>query len=106
MDTRRGVLLMSEIRIHAMRDRRTAKAYLAWHDGMVERVEGIIDDIVVVYGLSPRIPSATFAQVVLSTWEATSVLALIEGLDDAAASALVNSRTRELADGLVEGFGR
>ncbi len=105
MDTRQGVLLMSELRIRAMRDRRTARAYLAWHNGMIERVQGIIDDIVRGYGLRLRIAAEDFARIMLNSWEATSANALIEGLDDDATTALVSSRTQELAAGLVEGFG-
>lgn len=104
MDSRQGVLLMSEIRIRAMRDRRTAQAYLLWQNGMIERVQGIIDDIVRVYGLRLRIPAEDFARIILNSWEATSVTALIEGLDESATVAAVSARTQELAAGLVEGF--
>lgn len=104
MDRRQGVMLMGEIRIRAMRDPRTAEAYLAWQNGMVDRVTGIIDDIVRVYGLRLRMPAAEFARITLSSWEATAGNALIEGLDDTATRALVSARTQELASGLVEGF--
>lgn len=104
LDSRQGVLLMSEIRIRAMRDRRTAQAYLAWQNGMTERVQGIIDDIVRGYGLRLRIPAEDFARIILHSWEANSANALIEGLDEAATIALVSARTQELAGGLVEGF--
>lgn len=104
MDTRQGVLLMSEIRIRAMRDRATAQAYLAWQHGMTERVEGIIVDLVRVYGLRLRIPAVDFARITLSSWETTAGNALIEGLDDSQTRALVGARTQELAAGLVEGF--
>lgn len=102
MDSRQGVMLMSEIRIRAMRDRRTAQAYLAWQSGMIERVQGIIDDIVRVYGLRLRIPAQDFARIILNSWEATSANALIEGLDHDATIAVVSARTQELAAGLVE----
>ena len=104
VDSRQGVLLMSEIRIRAMRDPRTAQAYLVWQNGMTERVQGIIDDIVRVYGLRLRIPAEDFARIILSSWEATSADALIEGLDFEETCALVSARTQELAVGLVEGF--
>lgn len=105
MDSRQGVLLGSEIRTRAMRDARTAQAYLAWQHGMTDRVQGIIDDIVRVFGLRLRIPAEDFAQVILSSWEATAAGALIEGLDYDATCARVSARTQELAAALVEGFG-
>lgn len=104
LDTRRGVLLMSEIRIRAMRDRRTAEAYLVWQNGMAERVTGIIDDIVRVFGLHLRVSAGDVARMTLAMWETTAGNALIEGLDDNATRAVVSARTQELAAGLVEGF--
>ena len=37
-------------------------------------------------------------------WEATSVNAVIDGLDDAATSRLMSARTQMLAAAVVEGF--
>jgi AcrR family transcriptional regulator len=104
VDSRSGVLLMSEIRIKAMRDPRTAAAYRDWQNGMVDRVEGIIRELVDVYGLPLRMPAGEFARIVLATWETTSVEAVIDGLDFDATCALVSRRTQELAVAVVDGF--
>lgn len=104
IDSRQGMLLMSEIRIRAMRDAQTARAYRAWQNGMIERVEGIILDLVETYGLTLRLPAAHFARVVLATWETAAVDALMDDRDYAATCELVSTRTQELAAALVEGF--
>ena len=104
VDSRRGVLLMSEIRIKAMRDPRTAKAYRTWQNGMVDRVDGIISELVSVYGLKLRMPAGEFARIVLAMWETTSVDAVIDGLDYDATCTLVSRRTQELASAVVDGF--
>jgi AcrR family transcriptional regulator len=104
VDSRNGVLLMNEIRIKAMRDAPTAHAYRAWQAGMVDRVEGIIRELVDVYGLTLRMPAADFARIVLATWETTSVDAVIDGLDYDATCALVSRRTQDLAAAVVDGF--
>jgi len=106
VDTRRGVLLMSEIRIKAMRDPRTAVAYRAWQRGMVDRVEGIISELAQTYDLRLRMPAGDFARMVLAVWETTSVNAVIEGLDFDDTAALVGRRTQQLATAVVDGFGR
>ncbi|MBN9171726.1 MAG: TetR/AcrR family transcriptional regulator, partial [Microbacterium sp.] len=104
VDTRRGVLLMSEIRIKAMRDPRMAEAYRAWQRGMVDRVEGIIREIVQGYKLRLRMPAGDFARMILAVWETTSVNAVIEGLDYDDTSELVGRRTQLLATAVVDGF--
>lgn len=104
IDSRQGVLLMSEIRIRAMRDQRLAAAYRAWQSGMNRRVVRIIDDLVGLYGLQLRMPAPDFATVLLNSWETTSADAVIEGLDYVARCALVSARTEQLAMALVEGY--
>jgi AcrR family transcriptional regulator len=104
IDTRQGVLLLSEIRIRAMRDSRMAAAYWAWQTGMTERVEAIINDLVRAYGFTLRMPSGDFARVILNSWETTSVNALIAGLDYDATCRLISERTERIASALIEGF--
>jgi hypothetical protein len=87
-----------------MRDQRMAAEYRDWRRHMTQRVAGIADDLVASYGLRMRIPAEEFAQVMLEMWEATSVNAVIDGLDDAATSRLMSARTQMLAAAVVEGF--
>lgn len=104
VESRQSVLLMGELRIRAMRDRRVAEAYLAWIDGMTTQVEGIIGDIVRAFGLRLRMPGPECARLILALWETTASNAVIEGLDETATRALVSERTRALAGVVVEGF--
>ncbi|WP_417561682.1 TetR/AcrR family transcriptional regulator [Microbacterium sp.] len=104
MDTRQGVLLMSEVRIRAMRDARMAAAYREWGEGMTRRVAGLVDELISSYGLHLRMPALAFAQSMLELWEATSVGAVIGGLDDAATRDMISERTQVFAAAVIEGF--
>ncbi|WP_084515760.1 TetR/AcrR family transcriptional regulator [Microbacterium luticocti] len=104
LDSRQGVLLMSEIRIRAMRDARMAHAYIEWGDGMRRRVADLIDGLVATYRLTLRMPSTMFAQTMLELWEIASVEAVIARLDDDATRELISARTQALAAAVVEGF--
>lgn len=104
MDTRQGVLLMSEVRIRAMRDARMAAAYREWGEGMTRRVAGLVDELISGYGLRLRMPALAFAQSMLELWEATSVGAVIGGLDDAATRDMISERTEVFAAAVIEGF--
>ncbi|WEG09640.1 helix-turn-helix domain containing protein [Microbacterium horticulturae] len=104
LDSRQGVLLMSEIRTRAMRDEQTAVSYRAWMDGMVARVTAIIEDLVSTYGMTLRMPAGEFAQIMLDLWESTAVSALTDRLSDEETARLMGRRTHVLADAVVEGF--
>ncbi|MDO8383438.1 MAG: helix-turn-helix domain-containing protein [Microbacterium sp.] len=80
-DDRLGVLLMSEIRIHALRNRVLADAYLAQEAEMVASVAQIIADIVRARSLALRIPAEEAARLMLMAWEGASVRAVMAGLD-------------------------
>jgi AcrR family transcriptional regulator len=80
-DDRLGVLLMSEIRIHALRDPRLAAAYLLQEAEMRRSVSQIIEDIVRAKALSLRVPADEAAQLMLTVWEGASVRAVMAGLD-------------------------
>jgi len=104
LDSRQGVLLMSEIRTRAMRDEQTAVSYRAWMDGMTARVTAIIEDLVSTYGMTLRMPAAEFAQIMLDLWESTAVNALTDRLSDDETAQLMGRRTHALAAAVVEGF--
>ena len=104
LDSRQGVLLMSEIRARAMRDEQTALAYRAWMDGMVARVTEIVEDLAATFGMTLRMPARDFAQIMLELWESTAVGAITDRLSDKATAALMGRRTHTLAAAVVEGF--
>lgn len=102
IDRRAGIALTSEIRTRAMRDPRLAETYLAWQEGITDRVGAVIAELGRAYGFTPRLPVADFARLIMQTWEDTAANALIAGLDFDAMCALVNARTAQLATALVD----
>jgi AcrR family transcriptional regulator len=103
-DDRLGVLLMSEIRIRALRDPDVARAFLEQDAAMQRSVAKIITDIGALKGIEFRVDAAQAAQLMLTVWEASAVRALISGVADealegeealrAAASARLNEVAR------------
>lgn len=100
-DTRKDVVLLSEIRNHALRDDALAAGYLSWEDAMITRVAGIIDDVGRAGGLAFRLPAADMARMFLDTWETAASRAAMEGLDAEALCHAVNLRMQTLAEVLV-----
>ncbi|MDY0827822.1 TetR/AcrR family transcriptional regulator [Microbacterium sp. BG28] len=97
-----GVVLMSEIRTNAMRDKRLAEAYLAWEAAMAERVADIVADVAGAYRLRLRIPAIEFARLVLDIWDATCAFAVISGLAPLAIKSLLTQRTATLAAAVTD----
>lgn len=82
-DDRLGVMLMSEIRIRALRDLAFGEAYLAQERNMVASIAHIIDDIVAVSHLGLRLPAETAARMLMITWEGMTVRGAMAGQDAA-----------------------
>ena len=80
-DDRLGILLMSEIRIRALRDPQLATAYLAQESEMIGSVAQIIEDIVRVRALRLRVSAVEAARLMITVWEGTSVRAAMAGVD-------------------------
>jgi AcrR family transcriptional regulator len=80
-EDRLGILLMSEIRIHALRTPKLAAAYLAQEQEMVHSVAHIIEDIGRGGSLEFRLPADEAARVMMAVWESASVRAAMAGLD-------------------------
>lgn len=83
-DDRLAILLMSEIRIHALRDPRLGAAYLAQDAEMRASVAQIITDIGEAKHIAFRLPADEVARLMLTVWESESVRATMAGLDYAA----------------------
>lgn len=81
-DDRLGVLLMSEIRNHALRTPALAAAYLAQEEEMIGGVTKIIADIARAKTLTFRVPPEQAAHLMLMTWEGASVRGAMAGLED------------------------
>ena len=100
-DDRQGVLLLSEIRNHSLRDAALSASYLAWEDAMTGRVANLIDGLVRASGLEVRMAPDELARLFLLTWETAAQRAVMMGLDHEALCAAVNERMRSLAEALV-----
>ncbi len=93
--------LLSEIRTQALRDPRLAAVYLGWQDGMIARVERIVDEVAAAYGLRLRLPAAELARTLVEISDDTCVRGAIEGRDDEAIGGQLNERLAMLAEAFI-----
>lgn len=82
-DDRLGVMLMSEIRIRALRDAEFGAAYLAQEREMIASISQIITDIVSVGALGLRVPAEAAARMLVIAWDGMTVRGAMAGHDDA-----------------------
>jgi len=101
-DDRLSILLMSEIRIHALRNRELAAAYLAQDEEMRRAIARIIDDIGRTKTVRFRLPSDQVARLMLTVWEGASVRAAMAGLDYAEMCRRTNEELARVAQLLIE----
>jgi AcrR family transcriptional regulator len=80
-DDRLGVMLMSEIRIRALRDAQFGAAYLVQEREMVSSIAVIITDIVSVSSLELKIPADEAARMLMIIWEGMTVRGAMAGQD-------------------------
>lgn len=81
IDDRISVLMMSEIRIRALRDEAFGAAYVAQDHAMTASIEGIIGGIVDSGLFALRVDVPTAAQMLLVQWEGCMVRAAVSGYD-------------------------
>src|SRR5690606_10590759 len=101
-DDRLSILLMSEIRIHALRNRELAAAYLAQDEEMRRAIARIIDDIGRTKTVKFRLPSDQVARLMLTVWEGGSVRAAMAGLDYEEMCRRTNEELARVAQLLIE----
>ncbi|MCR2764581.1 TetR/AcrR family transcriptional regulator [Microbacterium sp. zg.B48] len=101
-DDRLAILLMSEIRIHALRDPQLGAAYLAQEAEMRASVAQIITDIAQAKTLSFRMPADQVARLMLTVWESESVRATMAGLDYAAVCRRTSEEIARVAQLVIE----
>lgn len=80
-DDRLAILLMSEIRIHALRDPQMGAAYLAQNEDIRTSVAQVVHDIAAAKSLRLRLPADEVARLMLTVWEGESVRGTMAGLD-------------------------
>lgn len=81
-DDRLGVMLMSEIRIRALRDQQFGSAYLAQEREMVASIARIVEDIVEAGLITLRLPAHAAARMLMIIWEGMTVRGAMAGEDD------------------------
>lgn len=81
LDDRLGVLMMSEIRIRALRDEGFREAFLAHDRAMVASIEGIVQGIVDSGLFTLRVDVAVAAQMLVVQWEGCMSRSVLDGLD-------------------------
>ncbi|HYI51780.1 MAG TPA: helix-turn-helix domain-containing protein [Microbacterium sp.] len=101
-DDRLAILLMSEIRIHALRDSRLGAAYLAQDAEMRASVAQIITDIALAKTLRFRMPADDVARLMLTVWESESVRATMAGLDYEAVCRRTSEELARVAQLVIE----
>jgi len=101
-DDRLAILLMSEIRIHALRDAKLAAAFLAQDAEMRASVAQIITDIGAVGLISFRLPADDVARLMLTVWESESVRATMAGLDYEAVCRVTGEELARVAQLVIE----
>jgi len=101
-DDRLGILLMSEIRIRALRDPQLATAYLAQESEMIGSVSQIIEDITRVRALRLRVSAVEAARLMITVWEGTSVRAAMAGVDYAEMCRRTNDELGRVAQLIIE----
>ena len=101
-DDRLAVLLMSEIRIHALRDPKLGAAYLAQDAEMRASVAQIVTEIGVAKSLRFRLPADEVSLLILTVWESESVRATMAGLDSEAMCRRTSEEIALVAQLLIE----
>ncbi|HEY9323380.1 MAG TPA: helix-turn-helix domain-containing protein [Agromyces sp.] len=101
-DDRLAILLMSEIRIHALRNPDIAAAYLAQEGEMLESVAQIIEDIARAKMLTFRVDAPEAARLMLTVWEGESVRSAMAGVDFAEMCRRTSEQVARVAQLIIE----
>ena len=102
-DDRLGVMMMSEIRIRALRDPSFGAAYLAQEREMVSSIAEIITDIVAEGTFRLRLPAETAARMLMIVWEGMAVRGAMAGHDSAQLRHAGSEELGRLVELLLEG---
>lgn len=101
-DDRLSVQLMSETRLHALRDTEFAAAYRRQERAMIASVAAMVETVARRSAYRLRVPAEQAAQMLMTVWEGALVHAAIEGLEDGElgvrASAVLGAFVELLAD--------
>lgn len=102
-DAPTDIRLMAEFRLRAMRDERTAQAYLQWQDEMEGRMRELVEDVARGTGITLEVDAAALAQSVFYIWEGASVRGAIEARGETALSDGVRCHALDVISATVFG---
>lgn len=97
-EDRAGVLLLGEIRLHALRNTALGAAYLAQETQLELSVAHIVADIARAKGGALRADPLTAARLLISAWITTSQRAVMAGMDREAMRAALAGALSEAAE--------
>jgi AcrR family transcriptional regulator len=97
-----AVVLMTEVKLRAMRDDETADAYRRWDRGVRDRVTLIVVGLAETYGFRLRVPAPDLARLVLDVWESTAAASVVDRLDREQMCFLAIARIEQLVVALVD----
>lgn len=101
-EDRDGVLLLNEIRLHALRSPSLAAAYLAQEEALAEGVARIVSDVARVTGVRLRVPAPVAARALLAAWTTGSSRAVMAGLDPDELRVALRRELAEIAELVIE----
>lgn len=100
-DDRMGVLLLGEIRLHALRTPALAEAFLAQDEELIASVALIVTDVARAKRMTLRTSPEAAARILLDTWTTTSERAVMRGLDETAMRERLGAALAEAAGVLL-----
>lgn len=97
-DDRLAVLLMSEVRTHALRNPSVAAAYRRQGEEMTAEVAQILRDLARAKSLTLRVPELRAAGLFVTVWSAAAEHAVMDGLDQAGLRSRIGEALASVAD--------
>jgi AcrR family transcriptional regulator len=98
---RQGVLLLSEIRLRALRAPELAAQFRAQEDQLIAEVAQIVGDVAANRGLEPRLEPDRAARLLLATWAWGAERAMLDGEDEPYRDRALGSLLTEVAELLL-----
>jgi AcrR family transcriptional regulator len=100
-DERWGVLLMGEMRLHALRVPALAEGFLAQEDELLASVQQVVTDIARANRMVMRLPAADATKLLLTAWKSSAEHAVLAGLDADATKRHLEAAVAQIAELLL-----
>lgn len=99
---RASVMMMNEIRLHALRDKKFAAAFIEQEESIFASVAAILDWLVQAGVVTLKADAVTAARMLVTVWECAVVRLALEGADDHAISHAGNAELGTLVSLLIQ----